>query len=74
MTLSRRTLMQAAGAGLFSQSVLAQNRASTNVVIIGGGFAGATAAKYLKRFNPRLSITLIEPNDNFADFTFQPLI
>ncbi|MBK9340935.1 MAG: FAD-dependent oxidoreductase [Rhodoferax sp.] len=65
MTLSRRTLMQAAGAGLFSQSVLAQNRASANVVIIGGGFAGATAAKYLKRFNPRLSITLIEPNDAF---------
>lgn len=33
------------------------------MVVIGGGFAGTTVAKYLRRFGPELRITLIEPND-----------
>jgi NADPH-dependent 2,4-dienoyl-CoA reductase/sulfur reductase-like enzyme len=36
------------------------------VVIIGGGFGGATAARYLRRFNPSLQITLVEPAGNFV--------
>ena len=38
----------------------AQNRA--RIVIVGGGVGGATAAKYLKLFNPELSVTVIEKN------------
>lgn len=30
------------------------------VVVVGGGFGGATAAKYLKRYNPALDVTLID--------------
>ena len=38
----------------------AQNAA--HIVIVGGGVGGATAAKYLKLFNPALKVTLIEKN------------
>jgi sulfide dehydrogenase [flavocytochrome c] flavoprotein chain len=38
----------------------AQNTA--HIVIVGGGVGGATAAKYLKLFNPALKVTLIEKN------------
>ena len=35
------------------------------VVVIGGGFAGATAARYLAMWAPELDITLIEKNRQF---------
>ena len=33
-----------------------------NIVIVGGGVGGATAAKYLKLFNPQINVTIIERN------------
>ncbi len=36
--------------------------AAPRAVVIGGGFAGATAARFLKRADPRLDVTLVEPN------------
>ncbi|NQU62003.1 MAG: FAD-dependent oxidoreductase, partial [Rhodospirillales bacterium] len=44
------------------------------VVIIGGGFGGATAAKYIKRFNHKISVTLIEPSKNFITCPFSNTI
>ncbi len=35
--------------------------ATKRVVVVGGGFGGATAAKYLKKLDPSLSVTLVEP-------------
>ncbi|WP_198244715.1 NAD(P)/FAD-dependent oxidoreductase [methane-oxidizing endosymbiont of Gigantopelta aegis] len=35
---------------------------SAHVVVIGGGFAGATAAKTLRLLNPHLKVTLVEAN------------
>jgi sulfide dehydrogenase [flavocytochrome c] flavoprotein subunit len=35
---------------------------NAKVVVLGGGFAGATAAKYLKMLDPALKVTLIERN------------
>lgn len=69
--LSRRSFLQLFGAttlgGLSAcattGSVSAPNligRAQQHVVVIGGGFGGATAAKYLKKFAPELKVTLIE--------------
>jgi len=42
--------------------ILKAATAAPRVVIIGGGFGGATAAKYLKHWSPNLNVTLIEPN------------
>jgi cytochrome c553 len=36
------------------------------VVVVGGGVGGATAAKYLKLFNPALQVTLIERNATYV--------
>jgi sulfide dehydrogenase [flavocytochrome c] flavoprotein subunit len=43
---------------------------SGRVVIIGGGFGGATCAKYLQRFDPMLDITLVEPKQRFITCPF----
>jgi NADPH-dependent 2,4-dienoyl-CoA reductase/sulfur reductase-like enzyme len=58
----RDLLMRAASAGVASVLPLpafAQG-ANARVVVVGGGFAGATCARTLKRLNPRLAVTLIE--------------
>jgi len=40
--------------------------AGKRVVVIGGGFGGATAAKYIKRMDPKITVTLIEPNKTYV--------
>ena len=40
------------------------------VVVVGGGFGGATAAKYLKKFNPDTEVILIEQNKNYYTCPF----
>ncbi len=69
--LSRRDFSKllftgAAGAalGMFAHATPAF-AAKNHVVIIGGGFGGATAAKYLRKLDPSLAITLVEPKTVF---------
>ncbi len=38
----------------------------SNVLILGGGFAGLSTAKFLKELNPKLNVTLIEKNPLFV--------
>ena len=65
--LSRRRWL-ASSLGLLSAASLpawAQAPARTgpaHIVIVGGGVGGATAAKYLKLFDPTLRVTVIEKN------------
>jgi len=40
------------------------------VVIVGGGFGGATAAKYLKKFSPDTQVVLIEQNKHYYTCPF----
>ncbi|MEO3431046.1 FCSD flavin-binding domain-containing protein [Pelagibius sp. CAU 1746] len=44
--------------------------AAAKVVVVGGGFGGATAAKYLRRFDSSLSVELVEPNASFVTCPF----
>ena len=61
--MRRRPFLNHMGAGLLASlsawPALAQPT-SAHVVVIGGGVGGATAAKYLKLFQPSLRVTLIE--------------
>jgi NADPH-dependent 2,4-dienoyl-CoA reductase/sulfur reductase-like enzyme len=60
----RDLLMRAASAGVAAAlpvPALAQ-RAGARVVVVGGGFAGATCARILKRLDPRLAVTIVEAN------------
>jgi NADPH-dependent 2,4-dienoyl-CoA reductase/sulfur reductase-like enzyme len=66
MGLSRRQFIQwlpAAFAGL-GASRFAYG-ASPRVVVIGGGFAGATAAKYIRLWGPEIKVTLVEREAEF---------
>lgn len=39
--------------------------AGANIVIVGAGVGGATVAKYLKLFNPKINVTIIERNPQY---------
>lgn len=44
--------------------------ASKRVVVIGGGFGGATTARYLKKLDPSISVTLVEPKAAYVTCPF----
>ena len=69
--LSRRQFIKLTGsaAGLLVTGCHAKKRTSAalaHVVIIGGGFGGATAAKTIKTLDPSIKVTLIEPHQTYT--------
>src|SRR5213593_1413147 len=44
------------------------------VVVIGGGWGGATAAKYVRLADPSIEVVLIEPNREFVSCPFSNLV
>jgi sulfide dehydrogenase [flavocytochrome c] flavoprotein subunit len=59
------------GAGLLGWPWLAgAGQAKGRVVIVGGGFGGASCAKYLRRFAPDVDITLVERDAKFVTCPF----
>jgi len=67
--ISRRALLASTAAAGCSAALcvpaLGQG-AGGRVVVIGGGFAGATCARFLKRMDPRLIVTLVEASPVFV--------
>lgn len=46
-----------------------------HVVVVGGGYAGATTAKYLRMWSGgKIAVTLIEPGDNFVSCPISNLV
>jgi len=70
---NRRTFLKAAAASasvaLLPIPVVAQGAAG-RVVVVGGGFAGASCARALKRLDPRLTVTLVEQSRTFTACPF----
>ena len=68
---SRRQFLKAASkaAALLPLPALAQGF-SGRVVVIGGGFAGATCARFVKRMDPRVTVTLVEASRTFTACPF----
>ncbi len=64
--LSRRRFIQLTGAAgclsFFGCSGAERKPSKARVLIIGGGYGGATAAKYIKLFDRAIDVTLIEPS------------
>jgi hypothetical protein len=81
MIMHRRTLLQT-GLALGSLSALAgcatltsKAPAKAQVVVIGGGYGGATAAKYVRMLsNYQISVVLIEPNTTFISCPMSNLV
>ena len=44
------------------------------VVVVGGGWGGATAAKYLRMADPSIEVVLLEPNESFVSCPFSNLV
>ncbi len=55
-------------AALLPAPALAQAKA--RIVVLGGGFAGATCARALRQADPRFEVTLVEPNPTFTACPF----
>lgn len=72
--LSQVGQLTAAGTLLLNVPAYARSKsAAANVVVVGGGFGGATAARYLKQNNPNLNVTLVEPSETFYTCPFSNL-
>lgn len=73
MAIKRRSFIQsalavstAAAMPKFAYATSSVIKKTKRVIVIGGGFAGATAAKYLKMWSPDTEVILIERNAQFV--------
>ena len=66
--MNRRGFLMAAGAGAVASGLpaAAQGNARARIVVVGGGYGGATAARYLKLFAPSLEVVLVEAEPAFV--------
>ena len=62
--IARRQFLAGAAAAALPLPSLAS--AAARVLVVGGGFAGASCARWLKRFDPDLQVTLVEANPTFT--------
>jgi sulfide dehydrogenase [flavocytochrome c] flavoprotein chain len=75
--ITRRDFIKLTGAGAatfalgsLGYSTAAHAANGPRVVVVGGGFGGATCAKYLKRADQNIQVTLVEPNTKFITCPF----
>jgi sulfide dehydrogenase [flavocytochrome c] flavoprotein subunit len=70
--ISRRDFVKLVGAGgatsalALSGCAAFSKKAPARVVVIGGGFGGATCAKYLRMYDSTLNVTMIEQNATYV--------
>lgn len=71
-TFSRRNFLKSLGGATAATAVTAFPgiiKAATSkpkVLVVGGGFAGATAAKYIRHWSKDIEVTLIEPSKQYV--------
>jgi len=70
MTMRRRDFLRAGAAGLAfglpGCSTLPGAAAKSRVAVVGGGYAGATAARYIRMLDASIEVVLVEPNEAFV--------
>jgi sulfide dehydrogenase [flavocytochrome c] flavoprotein subunit len=71
---TRRRFVQSAAAGVFSSLLgwpaFARAGSGGHVVVVGGGFGGASCAKYLRRIAPEIDVTLVERDSAYMTCPF----
>jgi sulfide dehydrogenase [flavocytochrome c] flavoprotein chain len=78
MKTNRRDFLKvaSASAGIAAISGCASigGTAGPKVVVIGGGYGGATAAKYIKMWGPNIDVTMVERNSEFVSCPISNLV
>jgi NADPH-dependent 2,4-dienoyl-CoA reductase/sulfur reductase-like enzyme len=77
MTINRRRFLKTIGAAVAVGALPATVRANANphVVVLGGGFAGATVAKYLRMWSENaIDVTLVDPNPGHVSCVLSNLV
>jgi sulfide dehydrogenase [flavocytochrome c] flavoprotein subunit len=77
--MQRRTLLKAASAaGVLSVGACASTGGAPSkarVLVVGGGYGGATAAKYVRMYsNHQIDVVLVEPNSAFVSCPISNLV
>jgi len=81
MTTDRRNFLKLMGAGGVGASLAACSTTGTGldksagrrVVVVGGGYGGTIAAKYIRMMDKSIEVVLIEPNRQFVSCPFSNL-
>jgi sulfide dehydrogenase [flavocytochrome c] flavoprotein subunit len=72
--LSRRRLLRVGSAAAAASTLAAcagiATQGKARIVVIGGGFGGASAAREIRRLDPAISVSLIEPNRSYITCPF----
>lgn len=66
---TRRTFLKLSAAASLAPSI-ASAQAAGRIVVVGGGFAGATCARTIKKLDPRITVTLVEASSTFTACPF----
>ena len=74
-TFDRRDFLKLGGAAAArSAAGCATTGAKARVVVIGGGFGGATAAKYIRLWDPAIEVVLVEREEAFTSCPISNLV
>ena len=79
--MKRRDFLKLAGAAATTASSLAglagcatATPSKARVVVVGGGYGGATAAKYLRLWDPSIDVVLVEREESFVSCPISNLV
>lgn len=77
-TLSRRSFNNLLGAslasGVLASPAIVRAQSQGRLVVIGGGFGGASAARFARISYPQIDVTLIEPQETFITCPYGNLL
>jgi sulfite dehydrogenase len=71
--MRRRDFLKLAGA-ISLAGCAAQTPSKARVVVVGGGFGGATAAKYIRLWDPSIDVVLVERESSFTSCPISNLV
>jgi sulfide dehydrogenase [flavocytochrome c] flavoprotein chain len=78
MSMNRRHFLQAGGAAATLAALggcaTVGQASKARVVVVGGGYGGATAAKYIRMYDPGIEVILVEPNETFVSCPISNLV
>src|SRR3990170_3634594 len=66
--------LSGAAAALAATGCATSGGAKARVVVIGGGFGGATAAKYIRMWGPATEVVMVERNADFVSCPISNLV